>query len=122
MRVLQVALCWTRRNGDRSDRELVTKVIVAGKPPCRKRPDASENDRAQSRVRPEDNAMESRIADIEVKLSFCEDLVEELNKVVFRQQQQIEQLQKEMVAVRDQVRMAAPAEKGDPREDVPPHY
>jgi SlyX protein len=66
--------------------------------------------------------MEKRIAELEVKLSFCEDLVEELNRTVYRQQQQIEQLQKDMVVLRDQVRMSVPAEKRDPRDEVPPHY
>lgn len=66
--------------------------------------------------------MEKRIAELEVKLSFTEDLVEELNKTVFRQQQQIEQLQKDVVAMREQIRLSIPAEKRDPRDEVPPHY
>ncbi|HWA12768.1 MAG TPA: SlyX family protein [Burkholderiales bacterium] len=66
--------------------------------------------------------MEKRIAELEVKLSFAEDLVEELNKTVFRQQQQIEQLQKDVVAMREQIRLSIPAEKRDPRDEVPPHY
>ena len=66
--------------------------------------------------------MESRIADLEVKLSFCEDLVEELNKTVFRQQQEIEQLQKEVAAVREQIRLWMPADRQDLKDEVPPHY
>jgi SlyX protein len=66
--------------------------------------------------------MEKRIAELEVKLSFTEDLVEELNKTVFRQQQLIEQLQKEVVAMREQIRLSMPVEKRDPRDEVPPHY
>jgi SlyX protein len=44
--------------------------------------------------------MESRLADIEVKLNFCEDLLEEFNRTVYRQQQQIELMQEEMQAQR----------------------
>jgi SlyX protein len=66
--------------------------------------------------------MEKRVAELEVKLSFAEDMVEELNKTVFRQQQQIEQLQKDVVALREQIRLSLPAERRDPRDEVPPHY
>ncbi len=66
--------------------------------------------------------MDQRIAELEVKLSFAEDMVEALNKTVFRQQQQIEQLQKDVVAMREQIRLSMPAEKRDARDEVPPHY
>ncbi|MGB8301493.1 MAG: SlyX family protein, partial [Azonexus sp.] len=36
--------------------------------------------------------MESRITELEIKISYAEDLVDELNRTVFRQQQQIDQL------------------------------
>ena len=42
------------------------------------------------------DAMETRLTEIEIKLSFTEDLLDELNRTVFRQQQQIEQLQQEL--------------------------
>lgn len=66
--------------------------------------------------------MESRIAELEVKLSFCEELLEELNRTVYRQQQQIDQLLKEMHALREQVRTALPSEPRNPGDEVPPHY
>ena len=66
--------------------------------------------------------MESRLAEIEVKLGFCEDLLEELNRTVYRQQQQIDQLQKELRALREQVRLSLPAEPGNPLDETPPHY
>jgi SlyX protein len=66
------------------------------------------------------DAMESRLAEIEIKLSFTEDLLDELNRTVFRQQQQIEQLQQELRALRQQV------QTGDgsaaPGDEAPPHY
>ena len=67
--------------------------------------------------------MESRLAEIEIKLSFSEDMLEELNRTVFRQQQQIEMLQKELRALRQQLQsddtQAAPR---DLRDEIPPHY
>ena len=66
--------------------------------------------------------MDDRIAELEVKLGFCEDLLEELNRAVFRQQQQIDQLLREVQALRDQVRASAPAEPRNPADEIPPHY
>ena len=66
--------------------------------------------------------MESRLAEIETKLSFSEELLEALNSTVYRQQTQIDQLQKELRALREQVRAALPAEPRELREETPPHY
>ena len=66
--------------------------------------------------------MESRLAEIETKLSFSEELLEALNQTVYRQQQQIDQLQLELRALREQVRSALPAEARNLRDETPPHY
>ncbi len=66
--------------------------------------------------------MESRITELEIKISYTEDLLDELNKTVFRQQQQIEFLAGELRALRDQVQSAAPQEPGSLRDEIPPHY
>jgi SlyX protein len=66
--------------------------------------------------------MESRLAEIEAKLSFSEELLEALNQTVYRQQQQIDQLQLELRALREQVRTALPAEPRNLRDETPPHY
>ena len=66
--------------------------------------------------------MESRLAEIETKLSFSEELLEALNSTVYRQQQQIVQLQQELRDLREQVRAALPAEPRDLRDETPPHY
>ena len=66
--------------------------------------------------------MESRLEEIEAKLSLTEDLLEELNKTVYRQQSQIEQLRNELAALRDQVRADMPGESAATREEIPPHY
>ena len=66
--------------------------------------------------------MESRLAIIETKLSFSEELLEVLNSTVYRQQQQIDQLQHALRALREQVRSALPAEPRNLRDETPPHY
>ena len=66
--------------------------------------------------------METRLAEIETKLSFSEELLEALNSTVYRQQQQIDQLQQELRALREQVRTVLPAEPLNLRDETPPHY
>ena len=66
--------------------------------------------------------MDERFEKIENKLSLSEDLLEELNKTVYRQQLQIEQLQREIVSLREQVRASQPEEQHDVSREVPPHY
>jgi len=66
--------------------------------------------------------MEFRLAEIEMKVSFSEELLEELNRTVYRQQRQIDQLQKDLQALREQVRNSLPAEPRDPLDETPPHY
>lgn len=64
----------------------------------------------------------TRITELEIKLSFAEDLMEELNRVVASQQEQIGLLQAQIHLLFQQVRHMSPAEKTDPRDDIPPHY
>ena len=66
--------------------------------------------------------MEARINELEVKLGFAEDLLEELNRTVYRQQQQIDRLQQAVRELREQMATAAPAEGSGPRDEIPPHY
>ena len=65
---------------------------------------------------------DARITDLEIKISYTEDMVEELNRVIYRQQQQIDLLIAEFKALREQVQSAAPAEQRSLRDDLPPHY
>ncbi len=66
--------------------------------------------------------MESRLAEIEVKLTFNESTLDELSRTVYRQQQQIDQLQKELQAVREQVRNSLATEPRNLLDEIPPHY
>lgn len=65
--------------------------------------------------------IDKRLIDLEVKASFAEDLLDQLNRIVFRQQQQIEQLARELAEFRQRI----PQETGTLaglRDELPPHY
>jgi SlyX protein len=67
--------------------------------------------------------MESRVTELEIKLSYAEDLLEELNHTVFRQQEQIESLQRQILNLQQQVQDMSPSERGGSlRDEIPPHY
>lgn len=68
------------------------------------------------------NTLESRLTDLEIKISFTEDMVDELNRTVFRQQQQIDLLILQIKTLREQVRTAEPQEQRNLRDEIPPHY
>ena len=71
-----------------------------------------------------DNAkLDVRIAEIEAKVTLSEDLLETLNTTIYRQQQHIERLEREIRAMRDQVEsMSAASDPAAPRDEIPPHY
>ena len=68
------------------------------------------------------DAMENRLEEIESQLVLAEDLLDELNKTIYRQQQQIERMQHEMRTLRQQVQAAQPAEQRNFLDEIPPHY
>ncbi len=70
----------------------------------------------------EGSCVESRITDLEIKISYSEDMIDELNRTVFRQQQQIDLLINELRALRQQMMASAPAEQRSLRDELPPHY
>jgi SlyX protein len=65
---------------------------------------------------------DERITNLEVKLSFSEDLLEELNQTVYKQQQQIDALIKEVKALKLQMASNMPSDGNSPRDEIPPHY
>lgn len=64
----------------------------------------------------------ARLTELEIKLAFTEDLVDELNRAVTRQQARIDLLQDELRALYQQMRLLAPDEKPDTGQEIPPHY
>lgn len=67
------------------------------------------------------NTSEERITNLEIKLSFSEDLIEKLNDTVYKQQQQIEFLYRELKAIKEQASSGGSAGTS-PQDDIPPHY
>ncbi len=65
---------------------------------------------------------DERITNLEVKHSFSEDLLEELNQTVYKQQQQIDALIKEVKALKLQMASNMPSDGNSPRDEIPPHY
>lgn len=69
---------------------------------------------------PEDT--DKRLTDLEVKASFTEDLVDHLNELIVRQQQQIELLMREVGKLKDRAPDPGPGGARDARDELPPHY
>jgi SlyX protein len=65
---------------------------------------------------------DERITELEIKASFMEDTLDQLNEVVVRQQQQIDLLTRELLALRDQQASGDPAAARSLRDELPPHY
>jgi SlyX protein len=68
------------------------------------------------------NTTESRLTALEIKASFSEDLVDKLEQIVTRQQQQIDELVREVVRLRDQATVSGSAPQRTLSDDLPPHY
>jgi SlyX protein len=73
-----------------------------------------------------DHPAEQRITDLEIKASFTEDLLDQLNQIIVRQQQEIALLQRDVRELRLQASgdrpdlgSAAPRTAAD---ELPPHY
>ena len=64
---------------------------------------------------------ERRLTDLEVKASFTEDLLDQLNQTIFRQQQMIERLARELSTLRDQIPEGSTPFRSL-RDELPPHY
>ncbi|WP_411879765.1 SlyX family protein [Polaromonas sp. YR568] len=69
------------------------------------------------------NDTDQRLTELEIKASFAEDLLDQLDKVIVRQQQQIDALLREVADLK-----AAPVRDGDIttsrslRDELPPHF
>ena len=68
------------------------------------------------------DATDRRLTDLEIKASFNEDLLDQLNQVVIRQQQQIDALLREVTQLRQQMPDAGSGVFSRAGDDLPPHY
>ena len=66
--------------------------------------------------------LDARIVELEVKLGFAEDLIDALNRQVFRQGEQIEALRRQLIDLQRQSQNPAGERAINPRDEIPPHY
>ena len=63
------------------------------------------------------------LIELETKLAYQENLLEELNKVVCRQQNQIDDLHVKLRSLQERANeLAAGASSGETEAEIPPHY
>lgn len=66
---------------------------------------------------------DDRIIELEIKAAYQEDLLQELNKIVAGQQQQIDRLEATCEMLNERIKsLSASGAGGENIEEVPPHY
>ena len=69
------------------------------------------------------NALAERLTELEIKSSYAEDLLEQLNMTIYRQQEQIDRLIRQVAQLREQSQNAMQdGSASNPRDELPPHY
>ncbi len=72
-----------------------------------------------------DSDILTRLEELEIRQAFCDDLVENLNLTVARQQQEIQQIQLQLKQLLEQMLKTYENAKETPYslfEEMPPHY
>jgi len=65
---------------------------------------------------------EERLMALEIKSSYAEELLEQLNQLVYQQQQSIDALLAEVSQLRRQMPESGPSAERNLRDELPPHY
>jgi SlyX protein len=68
------------------------------------------------------NTTDQRLTDLEIKATYTEDLVEQLELVIVRQQQQIDLLLREVAELRQPSTDGGLGAMRSLRDDLPPHF
>ncbi len=63
-----------------------------------------------------------RLTELEIKASFTEETLEQLNQVIIRQQGQIDLLLRELALLREHNQQAQSGVPRNLRDDLPPHF
>ena len=66
--------------------------------------------------------IDKRLTDLEVKLTLADDMLDQLSQTVFRQQEQIELLAREINVLRRQSSQECTTQLPSLRDELPPHY
>ena len=67
-------------------------------------------------------SIEKRLTDLEIKTGLADDMLDQLNQTIFRQQQQIDALARELSVLRQQLPQDRNAGTQNLRDELPPHY
>lgn len=70
----------------------------------------------------QDNRLADRLTELEIKASYTEDLIDQLDKVIVRQQEQIDLLIKTVAELRQSSTDGGLGVARNLRDDLPPHY
>ena len=65
---------------------------------------------------------DQRLTELEIKASYSEDLLEQLNLTIYRQQLQIDALLQELQRLRQQQSDSGSGAPRNLRDELPPHY
>ncbi len=80
----------------------------------------------QSDLTGQEALLSQRVDELEIRLSYLDDLVDTLNAVIAQQDRQLQDLQHQLRLLYQRLEAAAGAESGiapfDPASDIPPHY
>ena len=68
------------------------------------------------------NITDQRLTNLEIKATYTEDLVEQLDQIIARQQQQLDLLLRELAALRQPALDSAQTTGRHLQEDLPPHF
>ena len=67
--------------------------------------------------------MQERLTDIEIKLAHAEQSLNELSDVIFRQQRQIDKLERLVESLKERLQASeAGGQLSGPADEKPPHY
>ncbi len=67
-------------------------------------------------------SIEARLTELEIKASFGEDTLDALNRVIIRQQTQLDRLLRELARLQQHAASGAAPTAQDARDELPPHY
>jgi len=66
--------------------------------------------------------IDERLTNLEIKASFTDDLLDKLDQVIIRQQDQIDRLTQEVLRLSQPAPNQDNAPPRNPRDELPPHY
>ena len=66
--------------------------------------------------------LEQRVTELEIKASYAEDQIDQLDKVIVRQQEQIDQLIQAITELRQSSTDGGLGAARNLRDDLPPHF